>query len=127
MDEDAEGEDDADAEGDEDEENSADPEDKELYCYCQKMSYGEVRLSSLYPRRRLLAHIPILLEKISFRSIISCCVLCGSFAFTAPDFARGETSWFGIWTERAASSPFFLSQMALPVTLPRVRDRFVRF
>ena len=42
-DEDAEGEDE-DAEGEEDE-DGADAEDQELYCYCQKLSYGEVRLS----------------------------------------------------------------------------------
>ena len=39
-DEDAEGEDDVEeGNGDEDEDN----EDKTLYCFCQKMSYGEVR------------------------------------------------------------------------------------
>ncbi len=41
-DEDAEGEDDVeDGNGDEDEDN----EDKTLYCFCQKMSYGEVRVT----------------------------------------------------------------------------------
>ena len=38
-DEDAEGEDDVEDAGDDGEDN----EDKSLYCFCQKMSYGEVR------------------------------------------------------------------------------------
>jgi chromatin modification-related protein YNG2 len=43
-DEDAEGEDDVEeGNGDEDEDN----EDKTLYCFCQKMSYGEVCVTSL--------------------------------------------------------------------------------
>ena len=41
------GPDDEDAEGEEDVEDGgedgADAEDQELYCYCQKLSYGEVR------------------------------------------------------------------------------------
>ena len=41
------GPDDEDAEGDEDMEDGGedggDAEDQELYCYCQKLSYGEVR------------------------------------------------------------------------------------
>lgn len=39
--------DDEDAEGEEDEagEDGGDAEDQELYCYCQKLSYGEVRRS----------------------------------------------------------------------------------
>ncbi|PAV21020.1 4 histone acetyltransferase complex component yng2 [Pyrrhoderma noxium] len=42
-DEDADGDQDADADGEvEDPEESGDAEDKELYCYCQKMSYGEM-------------------------------------------------------------------------------------
>jgi len=39
QDEDAEGEDDVEDGGEE----GADPEDKTLYCFCQKLSYGEVR------------------------------------------------------------------------------------
>lgn len=40
--------DDEDAEGEEDEvgEDGGDAEDQELYCYCQKLSYGEVRPSA---------------------------------------------------------------------------------
>lgn len=38
ADEDAEGEDDYEENGDE----NGDPEDKEIYCFCQKLSYGEV-------------------------------------------------------------------------------------
>ncbi|EJD03861.1 uncharacterized protein FOMMEDRAFT_83591 [Fomitiporia mediterranea MF3/22] len=42
VDEDDEGED-ADADGDvDDQDESGDPEDKGLYCYCQKVSYGEM-------------------------------------------------------------------------------------
>lgn len=39
ADEDAEGEDDVEDTGD----DNGDVEDKELYCFCQKLSYGEVR------------------------------------------------------------------------------------
>jgi len=38
ADEDAEGEDDYEENGDE----AGDPEDKEIYCFCQKLSYGEM-------------------------------------------------------------------------------------
>jgi chromatin modification-related protein YNG2 len=38
ADEDAEGEDDLEENGEE----GGDPEDKEIYCFCQKLSYGEV-------------------------------------------------------------------------------------
>jgi len=49
-DEDAEGEDDVEeGNGDEDEDN----EDKTLYCFCQKMSYGEVRA---YASHRVSPH-----------------------------------------------------------------------
>ena len=37
-DEDAEGEDDLEENGEE----GGDPEDQEIYCFCQKLSYGEV-------------------------------------------------------------------------------------
>ena len=42
-DEDDDVDNDIDADGDiDDQDESGDPEDKGLYCYCQKMSYGEV-------------------------------------------------------------------------------------
>jgi chromatin modification-related protein YNG2 len=47
QDDDAEGEDDIEDGGEE----GADPEDKTLYCFCQKLSYGEVRVHlSILPR-----------------------------------------------------------------------------
>ena len=50
-DEDAEGDDDVEeGNGDEDEDN----EDKTLYCFCQKMSYGEVRAYASY---RVSSHV----------------------------------------------------------------------
>ena len=46
------GPDDEDAEGEEDEggEDAGDTEDQEIYCYCQKLSYGEVRPLFRHPR-----------------------------------------------------------------------------
>lgn len=44
ADEDAEGEEDVEETGEE----GGDVEDKELYCFCQKLSYGEVRLGSFF-------------------------------------------------------------------------------
>ena len=40
------------AEGEEDEggEDAGDTEDQEIYCYCQKLSYGEVRPLFRHPR-----------------------------------------------------------------------------
>ena len=43
ADEDAEGEDDLEENGEE----NGDPEDKEIYCFCQKLSYGEVSFNLL--------------------------------------------------------------------------------
>lgn len=62
-DDDEDADNDADADGDiDDQEESGDPEDKGLYCFCQKMSYGEVRW--LYSRLETGTKVYVALQMI---------------------------------------------------------------
>lgn len=68
---------DEDAEGEEDVEEDAmeeggDTEDKELYCFCQKLSYGEVRA-------RLILHRPVVFFFAIWPSEICCRALLAPF------------------------------------------------
>lgn len=49
-------ENDLDADADDDNKENGDQEDQELYCYCRKLSYGEVRLR--FPLYFLFAYLP---------------------------------------------------------------------
>lgn len=71
ADEDAEGEDDVE-DGGEGEEDGGDAEDTQIYCFCQKMSYGEVRARSHVVARNEEA-VQLRVHYIRFNGIFHLC------------------------------------------------------